>query len=82
MLLGLETPWKVVSVNLEVENKRVEIRLQHGKGERVKCSECGGSCAIHGHAPERVWRHLDTMQFETQLKAQLPRSQCPECGGS
>lgn len=77
--MGLEAQWEVASVNLEIENKRVEIRLEHGKGERVKCSECGGSCAIHDHAPERVWRHLDTMQFETQLKARLPRSQCPEC---
>jgi len=32
------------------------------------------------HAPERVWRHLDTMQFETLLRARVPRARCPKHG--
>ena len=32
------------------------------------------------HADERRWRHLDTMQFTTELVARLPRSRCPEHG--
>ncbi len=32
------------------------------------------------HAPERTWRHLDTMQFETVLVARVPRADCKACG--
>jgi len=31
-------------------------------------------------APERTWRHLDTMQFTTLIRARTPRSDCPEHG--
>jgi transposase len=32
------------------------------------------------HAPERTWRHLDTMRFETVLRARVPRTKCKACG--
>ncbi len=39
---------------------------------------------VHAHrqnlAPERTWRHLDTMQFTTELRARVPRSNCSKCG--
>src|SRR6056297_742776 len=79
-LLGLESPWEVTSVDLKMEEKRVEIALTHSRGERVRCPECGEECSVHDHSPERTWRHLDTMQFETRLKARVPRSDCSECG--
>jgi transposase len=78
-LLGLDDSWRVESVDLEVENKRVEIRLIHAGG-RVACPECGRDCPIADHAEERRWRHLDTMQFATELVARLPRARCAEHG--
>lgn len=79
LLLGLESPWKVESVDLQVEEKRVEIGLEHSGG-KVTCPECGASCSLADHAVERTWRHLDTMQFETLLAARVPRSRCTGCG--
>jgi transposase len=79
-LLGLEKPWEVVSVDLAMEAQRVEIRLSHGKGGRVCCPDCDSECGIHDEAPERQWRHLDTMQFETIIKARTPRANCSDCG--
>ncbi len=32
------------------------------------------------HAPERRWRHLDTMQYETELRARALTFQCEHCG--
>lgn len=78
-LLGLDDSWRVESVDLELEKKRVEIRLAHAGG-RVVCPECGGECGIADHAEERRWRHLDTMQFATELVARLPRCRCPDHG--
>lgn len=79
MLLGLDTAWEVSDVSLALEEKRVEIEVMHVGGS-VVCPECGGGCTIADHAPERTWRHLDTMQFETRLRARVPRANCKACG--
>lgn len=80
LLLGVQSPWTVFAVRLEVEGKRVEIDLTHAKGVLVECPECHAQCAVHDEAPERIWRHLDTMQFETRLRARVPRCKCAQCG--
>jgi len=78
-LLGLDASWEVSDVSLSLEENRVVIALQFGGG-RVKCPDCGVECGIADHTPERTWRHLDTMQFETILRARVPRSSCSQCG--
>ena len=78
-LLELDDSWEVEDVALAVEERRVEIRLK-SVGNRVPCPECGQACSIADHAEERRWRHLDTMQFITELVARLPRCRCPEHG--
>jgi transposase len=80
LLLGIKSPWGVSGVKLDLAGKRVEIGLEWGQGHEVPCPECGKGCAIADHAPERTWRHLDTMQFETLIRARVPRSSCPEDG--
>lgn len=79
MLLGLDDFWKVGDVKLELEAKRVTIQLGF-TGKRVTCPCCEASCTKADHAPERTWRHLDTMQFETVLVARVPRADCKVCG--
>jgi transposase len=79
LLLGLDAAWEVSDVSLSLEEKRVEISLEH-RGGRVECPECGAECSIADHAPARTWRHLDTMQFETRLSARTPRADCKACG--
>lgn len=78
-LLALDSSWKVESVVLSLEEKRVLIQLVHGGG-KLECPECGALCGCADHAPARSWRHLDTMQFETVLRARVPRCRCPQCG--
>jgi transposase len=78
-LLFLDDNWNVVSVKLSTEEKRVVIRLEH-VGKSVICPECSAICSLKDHAPERRWRHLDTMQFETILEARVPRANCASCG--
>jgi transposase len=79
LLLGLDAAWEVSDVSLSLEENRVEILVTH-VGGRVTCPECDGDCTIADHAPERTWRHLDTMQFETRLRARVPRANCKACG--
>ena len=60
--------------------KKVEIELGWQWGSDAKCPECGCECSIHDSAPERTWRHLDTMQFTTLIRARTPRAECPTHG--
>jgi transposase len=80
LLLGIGSPWAVKTVDLSLEAKKVEIELGWQWGAAAKCPECGRECSIHDCAPERTWRHLDTMQFTTLIRARTPRSDCPEHG--
>ena len=76
---GTDDSWRVEAVDLRLEDRRVEIRLKH-VGSGVICPDCGRGCGLADHADERRWRHLDTMQFTTELVARLPRCRCPEHG--
>jgi transposase len=79
-LLGVGSPWEVKNVELKLTQKKVEIELGWQWGAAAKCPECGRECSIHDCAPERTWRHLDTMQFTTLIRARAPRADCPEHG--
>ena len=79
LLLGLDKTWEVTSVELNMAAKSVTIALEY-RGRGGACPECKADCGLKDHAPERTWRHLDTMQFETILKARIPRVNCSKCG--
>jgi transposase len=80
LLLGVKSPWEVRGVKLDMAGRRVEIGLEWAMGNTVACPECGQQCTVADHAPERTWRHLDTMRFETLIRARVPRSRCPQDG--
>ncbi len=80
LLLGLDQHWEVERVDLQMTAKQVRIHLRHVRGAALTCPQCQNACGIFDHAPEREWRHLDTMQFETVLRARVPRCQCADCG--
>lgn len=78
-LLGLSSPWYVARVNLELQQGKVHVWVEHGES-RWDCPECGQVCSLYDHAEERTWRHLDTMQYTTLLHARAPRISCGEHG--
>lgn len=80
LLLGIASPWQVKNVTLKLSEKRVEIELGWSAGAKAKCPACGQDCPLYDAAPERTWRHLDTMQFETILRARVPRVDCATDG--
>jgi len=80
LLLGIQSPWQVQRVDLQVEAKQVEIVVAHARDGSVACPHCGRACPRYDHTAERQWRHLDVMQFTTILRARVPRCQCPAHG--
>ena len=79
-LLGLKSPWCVVEIRRHQREKELEIRLEWPDGARISCPVCGRSGAIYDRLPERAWRHLDTMQYQTVIRARTPRVDCSAHG--
>ncbi len=79
-ILGIQSPWKIGRVVLDTEGERVDLWAEHAEDTRWPCPECGQEFSCRDHAEERVWRHLDTCQYQTFLHARVPRINCPTHG--
>lgn len=79
-LLGITSPWTVRDVELSVEQQRVDVWVEHPEGQSFACPECQREWPVYDHGKERVWRHLDSCQFQTFLHASPPRVNCAAHG--
>lgn len=79
LLLGLGEELTVTRVELQMAEKRVDIHVDYQPKSAI-CPQCGALAPVYDSQPERTWRHLDTMQFETLIHARTPRVHCPEHG--
>jgi len=72
-LLGLQTPWSVKKVDLSLAEQRVTVEVVLKAGQ-VWADPTNAQARAHIHGwTEREWRHLDTCQFETIIKARVPQ---------
>lgn len=79
-ILGLESPWTVSEVELDIDSGEIRVHVSHPRGSRFSCPECERELPCYDHAEQRRWRHLDSCQFKTVLVARPPRVKCPEHG--
>jgi transposase len=80
LALNLQPPWCVNSIDFDLEEKRLDIRIDFERGSRFPCPQCGNSgCDVHDTI-DRTWRHLNFFQFKTYLHCRVPRTKCETCG--
>ena len=72
-LLGLKTPWSVKSVDLSLADQRVIVEVVLKTGQVWTDPTYSTKRAHINGWTERQWRHLDTCQFETLIKARVPQ---------
>jgi len=77
-LLGLQAPWKVIEVDLDMTWQQVSVRVDAGPGP-YPCPECQQASPGYDRKSRR-WRHLDTCQLTTWIEAAVPRVNCPHHG--
>ena len=77
--LGLQPPWVVADVKLDVPAKRIDFEVSCS-GALLSCPACGAASQPVHDRLRRSWRHLDFFQFEAWLHADLPRVACSGCG--
>ena len=72
-LLGLKSPWSVRSVELSLADQRVVVEVVLKKAQ-VWSDPTDTTKRAHVNGwGEHQWRHLDTCQFETLIKARVPQ---------
>ena len=80
-LLGLQSPWTVSRVNLDVNGQQVDVWAEPlAAAWTWACPHCAKTLPLYDHAEERAWRPLDICQFQTDLHAHIPRVACSEHG--
>ena len=79
-ILGIRLPWFIKQVVVNDSEQRVDIFVNHEPGIRVRCPDCNEFYGLYDHAPERVYRHLDTCQMKTYIHVRPPRVNCPKHG--
>ena len=78
-ILGIQRPWVVRAVDLDLPNGEVVVHVQHDPKAPLRCPKCGAEAPGYD-SRERRWRHLDTCQYRTILAAEVPRCNCSEHG--
>jgi transposase len=74
-LLGVEWPWRVKEVKMNVEEQKVKVEIECV--EKVVWAVEGQRVHVHGWE-RRQWRHLDTCGFATEIEAEVPRIKYPD----
>ena len=79
--LGLEAPWELVDqeLNTDVEPHELHLRVSAPRGSRFPCPVCGQWCKARDFK-EMTWRHLNFFQHHAYITADVPRTDCPDCG--
>lgn len=72
LLLKLSDEWQVTDVTANHKSEEVKIKIAY-IGKQAECPNSLEMFNIYDHAPERTWRHLDTMQYKTYISCRLPR---------
>jgi transposase len=75
-MLELPKAWRVSALEPDFKERTITVRLEWSGKESPVCPDCDEKCSIYDHRTERVWRHLDTMQFKTLITARVPRIKC------
>ncbi len=74
-LLGVSHPWKVTKVELNSPAGRVDVWIKDRSGISWACPKCHAKASVYDHSQERVWRHLNTCQFGTDIHSRMPPSE-------
>jgi hypothetical protein len=75
-MIGLAAPWGLEGSTVDHDHRRVELTVGCAATEWME-----GEVRLHVHSwEERTWRHLDLWQYETVLRARVPRLFNPRTG--
>ena len=72
IILEIDENWSVSSIEVDETKEEVSVQIAYNKAKATDPIS-GEECSLYDHREERVWRHLDTMQYKTFIKSAVPR---------
>lgn len=72
IILEIDENWAVSELLVSDEKEEVIVSISYLKNLAID-PETGELCRLYDHREERLWRHLDTMQYKTFIKCAVPR---------
>ena len=72
IILEIDENWSVSSIEVDESKEEVSVQIGYNKA-KARDPISGEECSLYDHREERVWRHLDTMQYKTYIKSNVPR---------
>jgi len=79
IVLDITPPWRIAQVRILGAKGEIHIEVDYAEDGVHPCPVCSKACRRRD-TRQRSWRHLDTCQFKTFVKAFIPRVQCPKHG--
>lgn len=74
-ILDVKSPWTIVDITINEEQKEVNIYIEYKRGSLFKCPVCKVNSKVHD-GNYRDWRHLDICDYRCYLKIKIPRIKC------
>lgn len=71
-LLKLESNWFVSKIDIKENPDEIHVYIEY-QGKEYIDTETGEISKVYDFRSERIWRHLDTMQYTTYLHCRIPR---------
>lgn len=76
ILLHLTDDWEVQNIEVkEPDELFIDVVF---KGLVWDDPESGEPCSVYDYREERLWRHLDSMQYKTYIRCRVPRVTKPD----
>lgn len=75
LLLDFGNDWVVTKVDVNVKSEEIHIDLAY-QSDNYEDPETAKPAKLYDHAPERIWRHLDILQYRCYIRCRIPRVLC------
>lgn len=72
IILQIDDNWRVSEIEVDDNLEEVTVLIAYAKNKALD-PETKEICSLYDHREERSWRHLDTMQYKTHIKCNIPR---------
>jgi len=72
IILEIDENWSVTSIEVDETKEEVSVTISYINSKAAD-PVTGEICSLYDHREERIWRHLDTMQYKTYIKSTIPR---------
>jgi transposase len=77
-ILGVVKPWYISKIELDEPKAAVHVYLEYAEESEGTCPVCGEIGKLYDSREERIWRHLDSCEYQTYLHCKIPRVICKE----